>query len=149
MIGNGCSLEQIQEQPARHSEYVDACTTQTTERMAQTIHSARKRKECPTKVEQRNTRSRYAESTHTTLEVQASWETCSHSTLVTSTPRPVIGSEWIQHQGQPRDRTLMAHGKGSTKNSSDVLDAGEDGSLPAEGTGHSITHEYVTGNQGL
>ena len=62
------------------------------------------------------------ESTQTTLEVQASWETCSHSTLATQTPRPVIGSEWIQHQGQPRDRTLMAHGKGITGNSSDVLD---------------------------
>ena len=32
---------------------------------------------------------------------------------VTSTPRPVIGSEWIQHQGQPRDRTLMARERGS------------------------------------
>ena len=65
------------------------------------------------------------ESTHTTLEVQVSWETVSHSTLATSTPRPVIGSEWIQHQGQPRNRTLMARERGSTENSNDVLDVGK------------------------
>ena len=59
-----------------------------------------------------------------------SWETGSHSTLATSTSRPVIGSEWIQHQGQPRDRTLMAHGKGSTGNSSDVLDVGKMATSP-------------------
>ena len=34
-------------------------------------------------------------------------------------------SGWIQHQGQPRDRILMAHGKGSTGYSSDVLEAGQ------------------------
>ena len=73
-IGHGCSLEQIQEQPARHSEYADARTTQTTERKAQIIHSARKRKESPTKEEQIHNRPRYTESTQTTLEVQASWE---------------------------------------------------------------------------
>ena len=32
-------------------------------------------------------------------------------------------SGWIQHQGQPRDRILMAHGKESTGYSNDVLDA--------------------------
>ena len=58
------------------------------------------------------------------------WETCSHSTLATQTSRPVIGSEWIQHQGQPRDRTLMAHGKGSTGNSSDVPDMGKMAASP-------------------
>jgi len=98
---------------------------QINERMAQTVPCARKRKECPTKAEQRNIRSRHTESTQTTLEVQASWETCSHSALATPTPRPVIGSEWIQHQGQPRDRTLMARERGSTGNSNDVLDVGK------------------------
>ena len=34
-------------------------------------------------------------------------------------------SKLIQHQGQPRNRTLMAHGKGSTGHSSDVLDMRE------------------------
>ena len=59
-----------------------------------------------------------------TLEVQASWETCSHSTLVNSTHRPVIVSEWIQHQGQPRDE------RGSTGNSNDVLDVGKMANSP-------------------
>jgi hypothetical protein len=31
-----------------------------------------------------------------------------------------MASEWIQHQDQPRDRILVAHGKGSTGYSSDV-----------------------------
>ena len=34
-------------------------------------------------------------------------------------------SRWIQHQDQPRDRILMAHGKGSTGYSNDVLEAGK------------------------
>ena len=34
-------------------------------------------------------------------------------------------SEWIKHQGQPRDRTLMIHGKGSTGHSKDVPDMGK------------------------
>ena len=123
-IGHERSLEQIQEQTARHSEYVDARTTQTTERKAQIIHSARKRKESPTKEELIRNRPRYTESTQTTLEVQASWKH-SNITPVTQASRPITGSELIQHQCQPCDRTLMAHGKGSTGNSSDVLDVGK------------------------
>ena len=82
------------------------------------------------KAEQRNIRSRYMESTHTTLEVQVSLETGSHSTLATSTSRPVIGSEWIQHQGQPRDRTSMARERGSTGYSSEVLEVGKMAASP-------------------
>ena len=124
-VGHGSSTEQLQELPARQMDQAVDGTLQINERTAQTVPCARKRKECPTKAEQRHIRSRYTESTHTTLEVQASWETCSHSTLDNSTPRPVIVSEWIQHQGQPRDRTLMARERGSTGYSTDVLDAGK------------------------
>ena len=129
-IGHGSSTEQLQELSARQMDKADDGTLQINERMAQTVPCARKRKECPTKAEQRNIRSRYTESTHTTLEVQASWETCSHSTLATPTPRPVIGSEWIQHQGQPRDRTPMARERGSTGYSSEVLDVGKMAASP-------------------
>jgi hypothetical protein len=124
----------------------DAGTMQINERKAQTDHSARKRKECPTKTEQRYNRSRYMESMQTMLEVQASWETCSHSTLVTQTSRPVIGSEWIQHQGQPRDRTLMAHGKGSTGSSSDVLDVGKMAASPQK---VQVTASLMNTSQGI
>ena len=98
---------------------------QLNERMAQTAHSARKRKECPTAVEQRCNRSRHMESTQTTPEVQASWETYPQRTIVNQPHRPVTTSGWIQHQGQPRDRILIAHGKGSTGYSKNVLDAGK------------------------
>jgi hypothetical protein len=110
-IGHESSTEQLQEQPARQMDQGDAGTMQINERKAETDHSARKRKECPTEAEQRYNRSRYTESTQTTLEVQALWEMCSHSTSVTQASRPVTESKWIQHQGQPRDRILMAHGK--------------------------------------
>ena len=46
--GHGSHTEQPQGLPVRQVDQVDACTTQTTERKAQTGHSARKRKECPT-----------------------------------------------------------------------------------------------------
>jgi hypothetical protein len=70
-------------------------------------------------------RSRYMESTQTTLEVQASWEAYSHSTPVTQASRPIMASKRIQHQSQPRDRSLMTHGKGSTGNSSDIPEVGK------------------------
>jgi hypothetical protein len=71
-IGHGSSTEQLQELSARQMDKADDGTLQINERMAQTVPCARKRKECPTKAEQRSIRSRYTESTHTTLEVQAS-----------------------------------------------------------------------------
>jgi hypothetical protein len=125
-IGRGSSTEQPQELLAIQMNQADACTTQITERKAQRAHSARKRKECPTEVEQIYNRSRYTESMQTTQEVQVSWEAYSHSTLVTQPSRPIMESERIQHQGQvqPR-RTLLAHGKGSTGNSRDVSDTGK------------------------
>ena len=39
-------------------------------------------------------------------------------------------SGWIQHQGQPRDRTLMARERGSTGYSTDVPDAGKMAASP-------------------
>ena len=56
-IGHGSYTEQPQELPARQLDQVDACTTQITERKAQIVHSARKRKECPTEEEQMYNRS--------------------------------------------------------------------------------------------
>jgi hypothetical protein len=83
-IGHGCYLEQLQEQPAKQLDHINACTTQTTEREAQITHSARKRKESPTNEEQIHNRPRH-------MEVQASWE---HSkiTLVTQASRPITVS---------------------------------------------------------
>ena len=69
--GHGSYAEKPQERSARQEDQVDACTTQTRERTAQTGHSARKRKECPTEEGQRYNRSRHMEGTQTTLEVQA------------------------------------------------------------------------------
>ena len=124
-IGHGSHTEHPQELPARQVDQVDACTTQIPERKAQIVHSARKRKECPTEEKQMYNQSRYTESTQTTLKVQASWEAYSHCTPATQASRPIMESERIQHQGQPRDRILLAHGKGSTGNSSDVPDVGK------------------------
>jgi poly(3-hydroxybutyrate) depolymerase len=50
-IRHGSYTEQPQKLPARQVDQVDACTTQKTERKTQIVHSARKRKECPTKEE--------------------------------------------------------------------------------------------------
>ena len=98
--------------------------------MAQTAHSARKQKECPTAAEQCYNRSRHMESTQTTPEVQASWEPYSQRTIVNQPHRPVMTSGWIQHQGQPRDRTPMAREKGSTGYSTGVPDAGKMAASP-------------------
>ena len=98
--------------------------------MAQTVYSARKRKECPTATEQCHNQSRHMESKQMTPEVQASWETYSQRTIVNQPPRPVMTSGWIQHQGQPRDRTLMARERGSTGYSTDVPDAGKMAASP-------------------
>ena len=98
-IGHGSSTEQTQELPARQMDQADADTMQIIERTAQTAHSARKRKECPTEAEQRYNRSRYKESTQTTPEVQASWETYSQRTIDYQPHKPIMTSEWIQHQG--------------------------------------------------
>ena len=65
------------------------------------------------------------EGTQTTLTVQASIEADSTRTTVHTLSRPIRESGRIQHQGQPRDRTLMAHDKGSTGHSNDVLDMGK------------------------
>ena len=80
--GHGSHTEQPQGLPVRQVDQVDACTTQTTERMAQTVHSAWKRIECPTEEEQRYNRSRYTECTQTPLAVQASREADSTSATV-------------------------------------------------------------------
>ena len=111
-------------------DQADADTTQIIERTAQTAHSARKRKECPTEAEQRYNRSRYTESMQATPAVQASWETYSQRPIVNQPHRPIMTSGWIQHQGQPRDKILTAHGKGSTGYSNDVLDAGKIAASP-------------------
>ena len=123
MMGHGSSTEQPQELPASQRDQADADVMQLNERMTQTVHSARKRKECPTATEQCHNRSRHTESTQTTSEVQASWETYSQRTIVNQPHRPVTTSGWIQHQGQPRDRTPMARERGSTGYSTDVPDA--------------------------
>ena len=65
--GHGSYTKKPQERPARQADQVDACTTQIPERTAQTEHSARKRKECPTEEEQRYNRSRHMECTQTTM----------------------------------------------------------------------------------
>ena len=122
-IGHGSSTEQPQELPASQRDQADADVMQLNERMAQTAHSARKRKECPTAAEQCYNRSRHMESTQTTPEVQASWEQYSQRTIVNQPHRPVMTSGWIQHQGQPRDRIPMARKRGSTGYSNDILDA--------------------------
>ena len=96
-IGHGSSTEQPQELPASQRDQADADTMQLIERTAQTAHSARKRKECPTAAEQRYNRSRYTESTQTTPEVQASLETYSQRTIVNQPHRPIMTSGWIQH----------------------------------------------------
>ena len=125
-IGHGSSTEQPQELPASQREHADADDMQLNERTAQTAHSARKRKECSTAAEQHYNRSRHMESTQTTSEVQASWETYSQRTIVTQPHRSIQTSGWIQHQGQvqPR-RTLMARERGSTGYSPDVPEAGK------------------------
>ena len=69
-----------------------------------------------------------------------------YSTLATQISRPVIGSEWIQPQGQPRDRTLMAHGKGSTGSSSDVLDVGKMAASPQK---VQVTASLMNTSQGI
>ena len=103
---------------------MDAYTTQTRERTAQTGYIARKRKECPTEEGQKHNRSRHMECTQTTSAVQASLEADSTSPTVNTLSRPNRDSGWIQHRGQPRDRTLMARERGSTGYSSGVTEAG-------------------------
>ena len=124
-IGHGSSTEQPQELPASQRAHADADNMKLNKITAQTACSARKRKECPTATKQCHNRSRHTESTQTTSEVQASWETYSQCTIVNQPHRPVMTSGWIQHQGQPRDRTLMARERGSTGYSTDVLEAGK------------------------
>ena len=53
-IRHGSSTEQPQELPASQRDQADTDTMQIIERTAQTDHSARKRKECPTAAEQRH-----------------------------------------------------------------------------------------------
>jgi hypothetical protein len=124
-IRHGVSTEKPQEQPVMQTDQSDAGTRQITERKARTTHSARKQKEC-TEVKQIHKRSRHTERTQTTPEEQASLDAHAYSTIVNQQPRPIMESERIQHQDQvqPR-RALLAHGKGSTGNSSDVPDTGK------------------------
>jgi hypothetical protein len=70
-----------------------------------------------------------------TLKVQASWEAYSNSTHVTQASRPIMESKGIQHQRQPRDRILMAYGKGSNENARDVPDAGKMTASPQHHSG--------------
>ena len=105
-------------------DHPDVNTEQTTERGARKTHSSRKRKECPTEVEQIHNRSRHTGCTQTTPAVQASVEADSTGTNDNPLSRPFRESGWIQHQGQPRDRILMTHDKGSNGYPNDVLDAG-------------------------
>ena len=122
-IGHGSSTEQSQKLPASQKDQADADVMQLNERMAQTAHSARKRKECPKAAEQHHKRSQHMESTQTTSEVLASWETYLQHTIENQPHRSIQTGEWIQHQGQPRDRIPMARERGSTGYSTDVLDA--------------------------
>jgi hypothetical protein len=124
-IGHGSDMEQPQELPARQMDQVNASTMQSTERTARIAHSARKRKKLHTEAEQIYNRSRYTESAQTTPEIQASWETYSHSTTIHQPSRPIMESKRIQRQGQPRDWTLMTHGDGSTRYFNDVPDMGK------------------------
>ena len=86
--GHVSYAEKPHERPARQEDQADARTTQTRERTAQTGHSARKRKACPTEEGQRYNRSRHMEGTQTTLEVQASLEADSTRTTVHTLSRP-------------------------------------------------------------
>ena len=61
----------------------------------------------------------------TSLAVHASLEADSTNATVNTLSRPIWESGWIQHQGQPRDRTLMARERGSTRLSIDVTEAGQ------------------------
>ena len=92
-IGHGRSTKQPQELPASQRDQADDDVMQLNERMAQTAHSARKRKECPTAAEQRYNRSRYTESTQTTPEVQASWETYLQRIIINQPHRG--GAGWL------------------------------------------------------
>ena len=152
-IGIGISTEQPQELLAMQMDQADACTMQITERKAQITHSAQKRKECPMEVEQIYNQTRYTESTQMTPEVQKSWEAYSHSTFVNQPSRPIMESKQIQQQGQvqPR-RTLLSHGKGSTRNSRDVSDTGKmaaspwkvPATAPLTSTSQGIEWDYET-----
>ena len=125
-----CSTEKPQELPASQRDQADADTMQLNERTAETAHSAWKRKESPTATKQCHNRSRHTESTQATSMVQASWEMCSQRTIVNQPHRPVMTSGWIQHQGQPRDRTSMARERGSTGYSTDVPEEGKMAASP-------------------
>jgi hypothetical protein len=60
-----------------------------------------------------------------TPEVQTSWEAYSHSTRFNQSSSPNIESKRIQYKGQSRYKILIAHGKDSTGDSSDVPDMGK------------------------
>ena len=63
------------------------------------------------------------ERTQTTSAVHTSLEADSISPTVNTLSRPNRESGWIQHRGQPRDKTLMARERGSTGYSSGVTEA--------------------------
>ena len=146
-IGHGSS-KQPQDLPASQRDHADADSMQLNEKMAQTVHSARNQKECPTATEQCYNRSRHMESTQTTLEIQASWEAHSQHTILNQPHRPVMTSGWIQHQGEPRDRTPMARERGHTGYSTDVLEAGKMAASPLEVQTTATTMKTVKRVQG-
>ena len=88
-IRHGSFTEQPQELPASQRDQADNDVMQPEERMEQTAHSSRKRKECPTAAEQHYNRSRHMVSTQTTSEVQASWKTYLQRTIVNQPHRSI------------------------------------------------------------
>ena len=123
-------MDKPTEQPAQHTEVSGVHTLSATEREARSSHTVRKRKECPTIEDNTHTRSRLKLSKSAVTKVQALSRTNSSCINVNQT-LPVMESARIQHQGQvqPR-RTLMAHGKVSTGNLSDVPDIEEMAASP-------------------
>ena len=93
-----------------------------TEREARSSHNVHKRKKRTTTEENTHIRSRLKLSTPAATTVQAlsgMSSLCTHVNQILS----VTDSARIQHLGQVQPcRTLMAHGKGSTENFSDVPD---------------------------
>ena len=121
----GVQIEESTEQPALPMEVSGVHTLLETERETRSNHNVRKRKERPTTEEDTHIRSRLKLSIPAATMVQAQSDMSSLCTHVTQI-LPVTDSARIQHRGQvqPR-RPLMAHGKGSTGNFSDVPDTEE------------------------
>ena len=100
-IGHGISTEQSQEPITTQTDQSAAGTRQITERKTQ-----RKRKECPTEVEQNHNRARLTKRTQMTSEVQASSEVYAHNAIVNPQPKSFMESARIQHSMN----TMQRHG---------------------------------------